>query len=139
MNRIYALVAAMMLAATSVLISCASNPPAWYKAGYSKFETENALAQCEYDVSMQKLPDDKQVRAVNNCMIRQGFRFVDNPPDDPEIDHYVPPARQSAPPQSDSQQNDPQQTASQPTQQQQTSKTSRNDFVDESGDKQWWK
>lgn len=149
------------------LCSCATNPPAWYKAGYSKYETDNALAQCEYDVSMQMLPDDKQGRAVNNCMIRQGFRFVDNPPDDPEMDHYVPPAQQPAhaapqpalqqpapqpvPPQQPAYQQPTQQPAQpapapQPAYQQpaqpapaQPAQPARNQMIDESGDNQWWK
>lgn len=137
------------------LCSCATNPPAWYKAGYSKYETDNALAQCEYDVSMQMLPDDKQGRAVNNCMIRQGFRFVDNPPDDPEMDHYVPPAQQPAhaapqpvPPQQPAYQQPTQQPAQpapapQPAYQQPAqpapAQPARNQMIDESGDNQWWK
>jgi hypothetical protein len=139
------------IATTAILLtSCATNPPAWYKAGYSKYETENALAQCEYDVSMQMLPDDKQGRAVNNCMIRQGFRFVDNPPDDPEMDHYVPPTQQAAPqpapqpmqqPAYQQQQAQPayQQPAPQPAQPAPQQGPARNQMIDESGDNQWWK
>lgn len=158
---------AALATAAILLCSCATNPPAWYKAGYSKYETDNALAQCEYDVSMQMLPDDKQGRAVNNCMIRQGFRFVDNPPDDPEMDHYVPPAQQPAhaAPQPALQQPAPQPVLSQqPAYQQPTlqpaqpapapqpayqqpaqpapaqpAQPARNQMIDESGDNQWWK
>ncbi len=153
---------AALATAAILLCSCATNPPAWYKAGYSKYETDNALAQCEYDVSMQMLPDDKQGRAVNNCMIRQGFRFVDNPPDDPEMDHYVPPAQAAQPalqqPASQpvpSQQPAYQQPTLQPAQpapapqpayQQpaqpapaQPAQPARNQMIDESGDNQWWK
>lgn len=137
----YVPVCAALATATILLCSCATNPPAWYKAGYSKYETDNALAQCEYDVSMQMLPDDKQGRAVNNCMIRQGFRFVDNPPDDPEMDHYVPPAQQPAhaapqpvPPQQPAYQQPTQQPA-QPA----PAQPARNQMIDESGDNQWWK
>ena len=140
-RRIFACAA---IATTAILLtSCATNPPAWYKAGYSKYETDNALAQCEYDVSMQMLPDDKQGRAVNNCMIRQGFRFVDNPPDDPEMDHYVPPAQQPAPqpaPQPMQQPAYQQPQQAQPTYQQPAPQQgpARNQMIDESGDNHWW-
>lgn len=155
------ILACAAIATTAILLTaCASNPPAWYKAGYSKYETDNALAQCEYDVSMQMLPDDKQGRAVNNCMIRQGFRFVDNPPDDPEMDHYVPPAQQPAPqpayqqpmPQQQAQpayqqpalqpayqQPAPQPAYQQPAQPAPQQAPARNQMIDESGDNQWWK
>lgn len=60
----------------ALLISCATTER-WYKAGVSEYDTDNAYAQCEYDVSMKKLDDKaEQTRTVNSCMIRQGYRWM---------------------------------------------------------------
>lgn len=69
----------LALAATATyFMGCAMVEPqaGWVKPGVSQYEAENAYAQCEYDVSMQKLetPAEKE-KTVKNCMIRQGFRY----------------------------------------------------------------
>lgn len=69
---------AVIVAATFMFNACALTEPqaGWVKPGVSQYDAENAYAQCEYDVSMQKLetPAEKE-KTVKNCMIRQGFRY----------------------------------------------------------------
>lgn len=69
----------LAIAASAIYFTgCSTTKPqaGWVKPDVSKYDTENALAQCEYDVSMQKLetPAEKE-KTVKNCMIRQGFRY----------------------------------------------------------------
>lgn len=70
----------LLAIATSAIYftGCAMAEPkaGWVKPGVSQYDAENALAQCEYDVSMQKLdtPAEKD-KTVKNCMMRQGFRY----------------------------------------------------------------
>lgn len=78
-----------------VLSSCAT--PGWYKAGVSRMDTENALAQCEYNVSINKVNDDRFDKTVNNCMKAQGFRYVDNVPKESSNSSYSPQPASPAP------------------------------------------
>lgn len=67
-----------IIASAIYVAGCAMTEPraGWVKPGVSQYDAENAYAQCEYDVSMQKLetPAEKD-KTVKNCMIRQGFRY----------------------------------------------------------------
>ncbi len=67
-----------IIASAIYVAGCAMTEPraGWVKPGVSLYDAENAYAQCEYDVSMQKLetPAEKE-KTVKNCMIRQGFRY----------------------------------------------------------------
>jgi hypothetical protein len=47
----------------------------WTKPGVSKYDADNAYAQCEYDVSMQKLDPAEKDKTVRYCMMRQGYRY----------------------------------------------------------------
>ncbi|MBO7414574.1 MAG: hypothetical protein J6U20_13080 [Fibrobacter sp.] len=53
------------------LCACAT-APRWYKPGVSQYETENAIAQCEYEKGKDHV---EQGDFVTNCMKRQGFRW----------------------------------------------------------------
>lgn len=44
----------------------------WHKQGVSDFETENALAQCEYEAGINHV---QRGDFVSSCMKRQGFRW----------------------------------------------------------------
>lgn len=44
----------------------------WHKQGVSEYETENALAQCEYEAGKDHV---ERGDFVSNCMKRQGFRW----------------------------------------------------------------
>lgn len=46
----------------------------WHKQGVSEYETENALAQCEYEAAGGNNQNNRG-DFVNNCMKRQGFRW----------------------------------------------------------------
>ena len=60
-------------AAFFTLSACAvSAPTGWYKEGVSKYETENAIAQCEYEKDKDHVETGD---FVSNCMKRQGFRW----------------------------------------------------------------
>jgi len=54
---------------------CACVAPVWYwhKDGVTQYETENAVAQCEYEKGKDHV---EQGDFVTNCMKRQGFRWV---------------------------------------------------------------
>ena len=132
-NRIFNYAA--VVASACLFISCVINPPAWYKEGYNKFDTENALAQCEYDVSMQKIPDEKYASTVKNCMIRQGFRYLDNPPNYPKESTYSISTPAQNIPTTETKQNSPEEKTTSSNQQDNTNENSSN----ESGEKEWWK
>lgn len=51
--------------------SCAA-VAGWQKAGVSQEETENTLAQCEYEAAKDHV---ERGDFVTNCMKRQGFRY----------------------------------------------------------------
>lgn len=46
----------------------------WHKQGVSEYETENTLAQCEYEAAGGNNQNNRG-DFVNNCMKRQGFRW----------------------------------------------------------------
>ena len=54
---------------SSVLSSCAGG---WYKQGVTRYETENALAQCEYEAGKEHV---ERGDFISSCMKRQGFRW----------------------------------------------------------------
>ena len=56
----------------SVLSSCAGGPAGWYKQGVTRYETENALAQCEYEAGKEHI---ERGDFISSCMKRQGFRW----------------------------------------------------------------
>ena len=58
----------------AVLTSCAAAPHGWYKQGVSEYETENAVAQCEYEQGKDHIA---QGSFITSCMKRQGFRWVE--------------------------------------------------------------
>lgn len=65
------IIAALLLA--MFMISCAATG-LWHKDGVNENETETYLAQCEYDVSMNKLEGPEAQRTIDNCMKKNGFR-----------------------------------------------------------------
>jgi hypothetical protein len=54
------------------LIGCASG---WYKQGVSKDETQTRLAQCKYNVGMNKVSQSEKEDLIYACMQGQGFRI----------------------------------------------------------------
>ena len=68
MKNFVALVLAAGLCAA--LSSCAFGS-SWHKKGVSEYDTENALAQCEYEAGKEHVDRGD---FISSCMKRQGFR-----------------------------------------------------------------
>ena len=66
-------IASLVVFSACILCACAA-PHGWYKSGVSQYETENAVAQCEYEKGKDHV---EQGDFVTNCMKRQGFRWQD--------------------------------------------------------------
>lgn len=62
-------------AAAALLSACASSAPAWHKAGVTQHDAESALAQCQYQVGMSRVPEKQQQALVEECMRGQGYRW----------------------------------------------------------------
>ena len=54
----------------TALSSCAFGS-SWHKPGGSEYDTENALAQCEYEAGKEHVDRGD---FISSCMKRQGFR-----------------------------------------------------------------
>lgn len=54
------------------LVSGCAAAAGWHKEGVSDFDTENALAQCEYEAGIGHV---SRGDFISNCMKRQGFRW----------------------------------------------------------------
>ena len=67
-------IASLVVLSTCILCACAMSPHGWYKSGVSQYETENAVAQCEYEKGKDHV---EQGDFVTNCMKRQGFRWYE--------------------------------------------------------------
>ena len=64
----------LCLCASGVSFLCVcSTCLVWHKDGVTQYETENAVAQCEYEKGKDHV---EQGDFVTNCMKRQGFRWV---------------------------------------------------------------
>jgi hypothetical protein len=48
---------------------------AWQKQGVDRDESMTALAECRYQVRLNKLAPTEQNAAVNDCMLSKGFRW----------------------------------------------------------------
>ena len=46
----------------------------WNKPGITRYEADNALAKCKYDLGLAKIDAMDREDRVNNCMKAQGFR-----------------------------------------------------------------
>lgn len=46
----------------------------WNKLGITRYEADNALAKCKYDLGLAKIDAMDREDMVNNCMKAQGFR-----------------------------------------------------------------
>lgn len=65
---------AFPLLAVLLIGACASTKAAWYKAGVSSDETKSALAECKYQVGLNKIGDEKAKDLIQDCMESKGFR-----------------------------------------------------------------
>lgn len=57
-----------------VLAGCGSTA-SWKKNGISRYDMQNTLAKCRYDVGLAKVNTNEKKSMENNCMISQGYRY----------------------------------------------------------------
>lgn len=67
----------IVLAASAAIaiVGCAGPQPTWRKEGVAAEGARSALAECKYQVGLNKIPEDKQRVLINNCMEGKGFRL----------------------------------------------------------------
>lgn len=58
-----------------LLSGCAGPQPSWRKDGVSGEGARSGLAECKYQVGLNKVPEDKQKELITNCMEGKGFRW----------------------------------------------------------------
>lgn len=69
---------AITIAVVMLVAACATQRPSWHKSGVSPDDAQSALAQCKYDVGMNKVADQKEATLVQSCMESKGFRWSVN-------------------------------------------------------------
>ncbi|MFC6051364.1 hypothetical protein A6M14_01450 [Acinetobacter sp. Ac_877] len=65
---------ALLTLSLLVLVGCGSTA-SWKKNGISRYDMQNTLAKCRYDVGLAKVNAKEKKSMENNCMISQGYRF----------------------------------------------------------------
>lgn len=65
----------LAVSAAAFVAGCASPQPTWRKEGVAAEGARSALAECKYQVGLNKVPEDKQKDLINNCMEGKGFRW----------------------------------------------------------------
>lgn len=63
------------ISAAAVIAGCASYQPAWRKESVSTDGTRSALAECKYQVGLNKIAEEKQNELISNCMEGKGYRW----------------------------------------------------------------
>lgn len=66
----------VLVTASLVLLGCAAPRKFEYvKQGATKFDTENAVSECQYQVRLNKTPKAEQGELMNLCMQGKGYRY----------------------------------------------------------------
>jgi len=68
-------VVVLAVSAVAFLAGCASPQPSWRKEGIAADGARSALAECKYQVGLNKVAEDKQRELISNCMEGKGFRW----------------------------------------------------------------
>lgn len=68
-------VAILAVSAVAFIAGCASPEPSWRKESVSAEGARSALAECKYQVGLNKIAEDKQRELITNCMEGKGFRW----------------------------------------------------------------
>ena len=68
-------VAALAVSAVVSIAGCASPQLSWRKEGVAAEGARSALAECKYQVGLNKVAEDKQRDLISNCMEGKGFRW----------------------------------------------------------------
>ena len=63
------------ISAVAVIAGCAGPQPSWRKEGVSADGTRSALAECKYQVGLNKIAEEKQKGLIANCMEGKGYRW----------------------------------------------------------------
>ena len=64
----------IVLASTALLTACGPTKYAFVKKGSDAQETQSAVAQCNYQIQLQKTPQTQQNNLRQLCMEGQGYR-----------------------------------------------------------------
>ncbi len=68
-----------LIAGALIITGCNGNPPSrtfWYQDGISFHQAQNAHAECEFKVGMNKIESvSERNNLVNSCMTMQGYRW----------------------------------------------------------------
>jgi len=64
-----------LLVAASVAGCVPPRQYTWQKQGVDREDSASALAECRYQVRLNKLAPTEQGAAVNDCMLSKGFRW----------------------------------------------------------------
>tara|TARA_R110000787_G_scaffold98207_1_gene202123 strand:+ start:1214 stop:1441 length:228 start_codon:yes stop_codon:yes gene_type:complete len=59
----------------ALLTACATPQPTWKKSGVTLDDTQTALAECRYQVKLNKIADSEQEHVIADCMESKGFRW----------------------------------------------------------------
>lgn len=64
-------------AVTTLLLAGCAAPPKyeWVKDGASKFDQENALSECSYQIKLNKIAANEQQELLKLCMQGKGYRY----------------------------------------------------------------
>lgn len=59
-----------------LLVACAASPKFdWVKDSVTNHEKDNALAECGYQVKINKLSSSDQAEVITLCMRSKGYRY----------------------------------------------------------------
>ncbi len=64
-----------LLTVSLLVITGCGSKASWTKNGVSRYNMQNALAKCRYDVGLAKVSAKDKKVMEKNCMISQGYRF----------------------------------------------------------------
>lgn len=64
-----------LLAVTLLVITGCGSKASWKKNGVSRYDMQNTLAKCRYDVGLAKVSARDKKVMEKNCMISQGYCF----------------------------------------------------------------
>lgn len=70
---LYKSVAVLAITSAAFVAGCAG--PNWRKEGIAAEGVRSAIAECRYQIGLNKVPEEKQKALINDCMEGKGFRW----------------------------------------------------------------
>lgn len=64
-----------VVSVAAVIAGCAGPQPSWRKEGVAADGARSALAECKYQVGLNKIAEEKQKELIANCMEGKGYRW----------------------------------------------------------------